>query len=413
MRQHITFISSSLNPIESQNAQAVINIINKVESLYDITVICPGKNKLITKSYTIMNYYNVYNVVLNFQKRCLKSNIYIIKFVGTFIKMVLKIYRFIMANLSIYSYSFFDYISVRKKLKVLHRKKPIHTIISISFPFVNFQAGYFFKKKYPAIQFITYSLDIYSERIRGYIFNRHLFTRIVSKENKIYELANMNLVKEDFQNSRENKWNNKKKQKVVGVPFLTDRTKKDTSIGNLLIKLVYAGTFQKGVRVPGPLIKLIKELNNTNILFEIAYRGKFDKQFNQLDNTNNNQNIVIHKELNREAVDDLYYSANVFINISNLDIKQTPSKIFEYMSFGKPILNIVYHESQIINEKTYQLIYNVFHDKICEERDEILTFITNSANKRMNFDKINEMNNKNTAEYLSEIINGIIQGILK
>ena len=403
MKKTLLFITSKYYPKPSQNSIIINNLYPKIREHYNVIVLCEGSKDLELNGMKIFSYSNIYIKINNYAtKKKIKLKLFN-NLIDSILLFLLKGYRFVMANLFVLSYAYFDYISAKNKLRKVIKEFKIDVVIAISFPFFSFYLGYYLKCENEKIKVFTYSLDVYSQRLVKPLFLKSLTKKRLNLEDLIYSKSDMNFVKEDFQLSRDgNNWNDLQKQTVVGLPFLEDKTSQSSFEDlNKIIFITYAGTFQKRVRIPDLLIDLIELISDDRIYFKVAYLGS---RFKNLEKISTFGNVEILYNVDRNDVLKMYEKTNIFINVSNIVPTQTPSKIYEYMSYGKPIINLYYHDSQIIKEDKYEKVINVRFDQVSKKLNDINRFISCEYNKRISYEKIVSNNYLYTSEYISGII---------
>lgn len=116
-------------------------------------------------------------------------------------------------------------------------------------------------------------------------------------------------------------------------------------------KCYYIGNLYKKIRDPYSAVRVFSALEDFEIelYFVGGYYGtKID--FEKL--ISNNVKFLGKK--NSEEIMELYKDADILLNIGNLIDNQMPSKIFEYISTGKPIINIY----KINNCPTLKYLWN-------------------------------------------------------
>lgn len=152
------------------------------------------------------------------------------------------------------------------------------------------------------------------------------------------------------------------------------------------IRIVYSGSFYEDIRNPRVTLELLSRVckQNPSIIVHIVGYGCEDI-LNEY-KTKMGKNLVLHGWLCKEAADDMVYSANILLNISNKCKTQVPSKFMEYLGSGKPIVN-VYSIDEDIGEqylKDYLLHFSIDERKdltpemirktlefICEKQNEV------------------------------------------
>jgi len=114
---------------------------------------------------------------------------------------------------------------------------------------------------------------------------------------------------------------------------------------NAVIRLVYVGTLYKRIREPGFLLSLFAAALKDGTIhgIELHFFGDISGcaqsfgPYEELLGTS----LHLHGLVGREEIARVINEAAVLINIGNDTVFQLPSKVVEYASSGKPILNIV------------------------------------------------------------------------
>lgn len=148
---------------------------------------------------------------------------------------------------------------------------------------------------------------------------------------------------------------------TIGAPYMPE------SSGNK-IELCYAGAFAKGVRTPHHMLAVIRR-----IIPELMAR-KYQVTFHIYGSLNDCQDsldlvpnlirtgaIVIHGVVSPDEAHRALISANVLVNVGNITDFRQPSKVFEYMARGKPILHFAPSKTDptIAILSRYPSVYNI------------------------------------------------------
>lgn len=127
----------------------------------------------------------------------------------------------------------------------------------------------------------------------------------------------------------------------VGIPLIT---KKD--IRNYVDNtVVFVGTLWNDIRNPEYIIKLLENIPELKVRFYGNLQTK-----SVLESLGKRE--LYYGMLKYDKVDEILKNAKYLLNISNTNSVQTPSKIFEYISYGKPIINVIKNS----DDKTVELI---------------------------------------------------------
>ena len=108
-------------------------------------------------------------------------------------------------------------------------------------------------------------------------------------------------------------------------------------------------------------------------------------------------------------------SSDILINIGNNVINQVPSKLFDYISTGKPIINFCKSKNcpTIPYINMYRLGLNIIEGEDAIDRQALIVsqFIKEHNKERMNFDEIKTTFLKNTPEYVGETFIKLLRNI--
>lgn len=107
--------------------------------------------------------------------------------------------------------------------------------------------------------------------------------------------------------------------------------------------LFFIGKLYADIRHPQYLFDIMERLVDTPIVLHIVGpldEMRFDKEYINRYLSNKIPNIRVHGAVSSVEADDLLLHANVLVHIGNAEDSLMPSKILDYISSGKPILNI-------------------------------------------------------------------------
>ena len=94
----------------------------------------------------------------------------------------------------------------------------------------------------------------------------------------------------------------------------------------------------------------------------------------------------------KEECDNALKNSNIIINIGNQIANQTPSKVFEYISLGKPIINF-YNIDNDTSKKVldkYPLVLNIYKDFNNEDKKLFEAFCELNKDKYLTFEEIKD-----------------------
>lgn len=108
------------------------------------------------------------------------------------------------------------------------------------------------------------------------------------------------------------------------------------------LNLAFVGSLYADIRSPKFLYELLSKLGDPKIHLTIVggvygeFPDGFERDFAELlDN-----HVTIVGKVSKERADEYMANADILVNIGNLVENQLPSKVFDYISTGKPVLNL-------------------------------------------------------------------------
>lgn len=181
------------------------------------------------------------------------------------------------------------------------------------------------------------------------------------------------------------------------------------------VNLCFIGTFYSDVRSPQYLLDLMEQLRDTNIVLHIIGSMGSCAKMIKTSMANGVTNVVYHGIVPPSVADDIMLQADVLLHVGNAVDSLMPSKILDYISSGKPILNICkiptcptlplmerYPLGMTVNES----------DEITEELlDSITRFCTSSKDKSIPFDQIHQLYYDSTIDYVGDRFYDVIKEV--
>ncbi len=148
------------------------------------------------------------------------------------------------------------------------------------------------------------------------------------------------------------------------------------------IILLFIGTLYKSIRSPQFLLEIFDALRikSSEDRVELHFIGPVNDCLDVFAPYEHHigKSVFLHGEVARESVASVLDQADVLINIGNLTSYQLPSKLVEYVSLGKPVLNLykVPDDASLLFLKGYPAVLNIMEslDRI-EAADALKTFI--------------------------------------
>lgn len=191
-------------------------------------------------------------------------------------------------------------------------------------------------------------------------------------------------------------------QVAKGVVF--DKTK---------INCVFAGGLYKNIRNPAYTLKLFESFSNHNIILHIFGHENNGKSIpDKLPD-----NIIYHGQVDSTIALSCMSEADILVNIGNTVTNQMPSKVLTYISFGKPILNVIKTNEcpslQYISK--YPIGLSILEKDTIDDNDIECAerFCIASYGKQIEYHQIEQLYKSCTPRFVGEELYKIIQECIK
>lgn len=170
--------------------------------------------------------------------------------------------------------------------------------------------------------------------------------------------------------------------------------------------ILYAGSFIPNYVEPHYFIQLINELEDKRNIFNLKFYVN-ESSISLIEKLLiNKTNILIHGWISKERLEKEISDADIFVNISEKNGEQISSKIFKYISTGKPIINIYYKNDDVnlVYLKKYRniLLLNA-NDSITKNKNMLIKFIQENSTV-VPYDVIKQQFFEFTPLYISKLI---------
>lgn len=162
---------------------------------------------------------------------------------------------------------------------------------------------------------------------------------------------------------------------------------------------VFMGNIYNGIRDPLYTIRLFDNLD-----------ADFAKLYIYGETTEDlsSKNVVFNQKVTILEAHRIMNNADFLVNIGNKMINQVPSKIYEYISFGKPIINICKNRNcpTLSILKKYPYVLNLYEEEniFDEQVNKLYNFIATNVNKHVSFDFIKKAYFECTPEFCAKMM---------
>lgn len=293
-----------------------------------------------------------------------------------------------------------------KHIETLHETYHFDAIVPIIIGYENVEAGVRFKQNHPEIKLIVYQLDPCGDNMLekpGSLEGR------LKLERDFLEYADTVITTPIIRKRFLELYPAELTDKVVEMEFpsLIVKQYEDLSLQNTgPIKCLFAGNIYNGIRDPLYTLELFGSLENDNIELHLLgdCQTEIPKELKK-------PNIFFHNRVSISEVGKQMQEASILVNIGNKMTNQMPSKLVDYISTGKPIVNVYKNDAcpSIPFLDSYDYVLNI-KEQDNFERDslKLKEFIVGNSKNRMAQERILEKYQNCTPKYCAEMISSII-----
>ena len=266
--------------------------------------------------------------------------------------------------------AFLWYFPARKQVKALMQTHSYDAIISVSLYFTAHLVGEVANRHAPELPWLVDMGDPFApmedEAINNMLYsrlNRHVERRILHKATTISVTTpgTIELYARIFDEAAS--------KMVVIPPLLSVAHERASARDDDKIRLVYTGILYAKIRRPDFLLKVFHALLQTSLgprleLHFYGYATQVEDAFAPYQDIMN-RSIFVHGTVSRGRANQAIAEADVLVNIGNTTSYQLPSKVVEYVSTGKRILNIalIDNDSSAAFFSNYPLAITLLHSQ--------------------------------------------------
>ena len=147
------------------------------------------------------------------------------------------------------------------------------------------------------------------------------------------------------------------------------------------------------IRMPDYMVRLFGLMNSNDVQLHIWSNNLALEQKRQLESMLS-ENEILHEPVSQLEMHQILESADVMVNLGNTTTNQFPSKVLDYISLGKPIINIYKNKNcptlEVLDK--YPLSISLYEgDDIQTNADRLRSFIHDSFGKTIGTDEINRI----------------------
>ena len=233
---------------------------------------------------------------------------------------------------------------IYKKAKDLCKTENVDVIIPVYTKVDALIAAEIIKKKMPDIEYCPYFLDSMSGGFGPRMFSKDwVIKRGLKWERRLLKTADkIFLMKSSEEHHQKYSISEDYYKKMVFldlplfIPENNEKIEADSEKKDI-VELLFIGTIPVQVRSPEQFFKVFKNVKGDNYRLTIVGNNNCPDLISRAVNEDSRINVLPF--VSHEKAKDIILSADFLVNFGNNDISMTPSKIFEYMSTGKPVIS--------------------------------------------------------------------------
>ncbi|WPC74249.1 glycosyltransferase family protein [Vibrio porteresiae] len=422
--KHIVFLTENYYPNYSAVSNCAEKIIDLLKERYDISVISVIDNSELS-SHEYFNNYQIYRINRPYQD---KLNIIRYnennksKFVlkgKLFLTRLVNLVKFLFKKESIdkdFIKAYFD------KISEIHKNKKVDIVVPLVFPFETVLSSIEFKKIiHSNVIIVPYIFDNFSNSVSLHRFNLNRkikFRANLNLERSMVKFSSkilaMHPLREHF---LKNGLDDSNKIVYLEHPLLEDKScsisrenKKD-----IITRVTYTGGLFRGVRTADICLKLLDAISKEIFLKVDFYCFGNDMRSVKSYSQSNPEVFFNHGRVSKSEAEQAISISDFLISIGDVEGKQLSSKIFDYLSMGKPIIHFSYVEDCVNAQflKKYPLSFVIYQRDLelnfKETAVKATNFFTRVKNERCEFFEVSKIYPEALPQYTVNTIVEIVE----
>lgn len=393
MKKHLAIICGIFYPNPSATGQCVKRFAELLSDRYEIDLICLSEDET-TAEVDLGNTIRIHK--LSGRRMATEARSHgvarrIMHFLGG-----IQIKTLLLGNLSWYRRAAYH------KLEDIHVENALHGVFSICSPFAAHCAAMDFKRVHPAVHWCGYTVDPYAtnNRIRPVGCS---YEDLIEKERAVLCAMDTLLVSEEVYQHRPELYAGCRDCRIL--PYILPEFSQGNSERKLFsacdINCVYAGSFYQDIRNPECMLRTFAKINHPGIKLHLFSSGceRLVHAFSE-----NSSNIIVHPSVSADEIGEVYREADVLVNIGNSTSEFMPSKIFEYIATGKPIVNFYFERCDWKVLGQYPLCLQLSNTQECEHSTDLENFLLQNGRKMVASGEIERIYSKHSHKRILEIL---------
>lgn len=312
-------------------------------------------------------------------------------------------------------YSFSFPRRIYKKMCELQEKNCYDGVIAILKPLDSNIAACKFKAKYPDVPYVVFCVDT----LRKTFVEQHISKKFADAfiwEKKILQNCDayfyMHSRKGDYELPRYDPYRGKLRETDMPRFKVKDIDKIPRyDFGEDGEHWVYAGSIGGPHYNPNQLLEIFKKIENSpKRVLHLYTRGAETDRIAAMANKEK-LNVRVHGYVDAATLESIMATADVIVSLKTSD--QISAKIFECMSYGKPVVHYSGHrddpDAYYVNKYASGRVVKMYAENRDAEISDLLQFLKNSIGKKVNSAELIKEFEMSTPEYSAKKIIKAIQ----
>ena len=296
-------------------------------------------------------------------------------------------------------------VAALKKLKEIDRIRKIDAIFSVCSPLSAHCAALKYKEENASVRWLAYTVDLFAtpKRIRPF---GHSLESLIKKEQEVLQKADSVLLSEEiYANHPKLVENLKDVEKLpYAIPYQKESEDFKEELGSSKknrIYCVFAGTLYQDLRNPEVMLDLFSRISDKTVNLHLYTTGCGELVGKYASNVNS---ITLHGRVPYEEIKRVYQKADFLVNIGNSNSDFIPSKTFEYIATGKPIINFYYGNKPDSVLSKYPLAFHISNKEKQHEVKPIEEFLKSNTGKVLSRRDIEQIYPCNATDYIKNLL---------
>ena len=200
----------------------------------------------------------------------------------------------------------------------------------------------------------------------------------------------------------------------LDIPMLLSRSKNKSLNSNKpssLCKMLFVGSISPKIRNPKTLIDALLKVESQNFVCEFVGNIDCIDDFSDL-KVHMGERLIFTGFMDHDKLEEKIAESDILLNIGNLIPNMVPSKIFEYMSYLKPIISTydISNEPSATYLRQYPLALLLSKDTAPKENAEkIAQFIHEIHNTQLDYAMLEKQFYLNTPKAFADTLKKVME----